>query len=320
MGVKLEVWKQGQFYPDLGKKIIELPYSVNPGPSDAQVSIVGFNVQPDPDGNFLNGNYSEDDIDAINTYGTVRQVIDFYEKLLGETIKWSWQKKGVNKPLKVKIRNNDINSRFLKKQRCIELDYYGTETNRTYNCRTVDIIAHETGHAILDCIKPHLNTGNAETRGLGEAFCDLLAMFLVLSQKDLCEHTMKETGGDLRRNSILTLFSLGHGFDVKGKKEIRSAINNFKYNVKEKFPYPYGQVIVGLLYDLLYTMFEEKEANNDVEAIYTVGKIWMKGITEAFIKLNEDEFRLNSFINNIIKTFNSETNTILKHLKIRQIF
>ena len=103
MGVKLRVWRQGQFYPELGKKVIELSYDVRPGPSDNQINIEGFNVQADNGGNFLAGNYNEDEEDAINTYGTARQVIDLYEDLLGEKIRWSWQKEGESEPLRIRI-------------------------------------------------------------------------------------------------------------------------------------------------------------------------------------------------------------------------
>ena len=183
----MTIWKQGQFYPELGKKIVELPNKVNPGPSDPMIKIDGFHVLPDKDGNFVEGVkgkiYSELEMDAIHTYAIIRMVINMYEDLLGKPIHWSWWKDGVEEPLVVKIRNNDINSRFIKEYKCIELDYYGPYNNWTYNCRSVDLIAHETGHAILDSIFPHLNEGSAEARGIGEAFCDLTAMFWILSQK-----------------------------------------------------------------------------------------------------------------------------------------
>ena len=112
----------------------------------------------------------------------------------------------------LQLGNNDINARFIKEQKCIELDYYGPYGNWTYNCRSVDLIAHETGHAILDSILPYLNEGNAETRGIGEAFCDLTSMFWILSQEDMCQIVLKEQDGDLTRSNILTLFGAGYGY------------------------------------------------------------------------------------------------------------
>ena len=89
MGTKIKIWRQGQFYPLLGEKIIELPYDVAPGPSDAKLRIGGKIVSPDKDGHFISSRYTEQEMDAIRTYGTARMVIDLYEKLLNKQVLWS---------------------------------------------------------------------------------------------------------------------------------------------------------------------------------------------------------------------------------------
>lgn len=321
MGVKLRVWRQGQFYPELGKRVIELPYDVRPGPSDNQIEIEGFNVQPDVDGNFLVGNYTEEEEDAINTYGTARQVIDLYENLLGEKIIWSWQKEEIGEPLRIRIRNNDINARFLKKQRCIELDYCRYNIQTIYNCRTVDIIAHEIGHAILDSILPHLNTGSAEQQGIGEAFCDLTAMFLILNQEELCEFLFKQTGGELSKPSILTQFGVGHTFEESPNNHIRSAINDFNYDENETFPYPYAQIMVGFLYDIFCLLYDEKKAKMDdgVKCIYEASKVWMNAVLNAYLKCPASSLDMNSLVDLVLHQLNLDKK-IVNQLNNRGIF
>ncbi|MCK5367802.1 MAG: hypothetical protein KAQ62_04595, partial [Cyclobacteriaceae bacterium] len=266
------IWKQGPFYPDLGKKVIELPNQIDPGPSDTLIKIDGFNVLPDVDGNFVVGSngkpYTEDELDAIHTYSIIRMVVNLYEDLFGKTIQWSWWSDGLRDPLLVTIRNYDINARFIREHKCIELDYYGREKSLIYNCRTVDLIAHETGHAILDSLKPSWSKGNVETKSLGESFCDLTAMFIILSQKDLCKLVIEETKGDLTKNSILTLFGVGHGYEKNQYKEIRTAINQEIYNKEEWNSYDYSQVIVGLVYDILVTKYLKLKDTykNEIEA------------------------------------------------------
>lgn len=287
LGTKLKVWRQGQFYPELGQKIIELPYQVNPGPSDHQIKIDGVDVQPDEDGNFLMGNYSELELDAIHTYGTARVVIDSYEKSFKKSILWSWQQLGEKEPLSIRIRNNDINSRFLAKEKCIELDYYGQENNRTFNCRTIDLIAHEIGHAIINSLCPEWQNGDSETRGIEEAFCDLSAMFLLLSQVDLCEHVIKETKGDLTRYNILALFGVGHGYEGNSYKEIRNAINSKTYVQNHWNSYTYCEVLVGVLYEILADLFSENETEvNMTIQLFEVGRLWKNVIIETFLKVD----------------------------------
>ena len=111
MGVKLGVWKQSQFYTEMGKKVVELPYHVELGPSDDQIEIEGFHVSSDSAGNFLEGQYTEHELDAIHTYGVARMVIDVYQLVLGISIYWAWWEEGKTEPLIFRINNSGINSR-----------------------------------------------------------------------------------------------------------------------------------------------------------------------------------------------------------------
>jgi len=293
---KLEIWRQGQFYPQLGKKIVELPYDVNPGPSDDQVSIKDFNVSPDRNGNFLKGNYSENDLNAIQTFGIVRMVIDLFEDLLAKPIIWSWNRQGKSNPLTIEIRRNGIDARFLKEYRLIELDHYGHPNNHIYNCRTVDLIAHETGHAIIDSFKPDWEQGEVKTKGLAEAFCDLTAMFWILSQRDLCEEVIRETNGDLAKNSILSLFGVGHGYRENTYKEIRDA--NKSNSVKEnQNPYDYSENLVNALYKALIDLFVDVQKKHPTleDALYHSGQSWMKMIMRTFLECNDQSTSIYEF-------------------------
>lgn len=297
VGTRLKIWRQGQFYQKLGCKIIELPYKIGVGPSDNLVNIDDFNILPDDDGNFLNGNYSEEELDAIHTFGIVRMLIDLYEKILKKTIVWSWQENGNNEPLTIRIRNNDINSRFLLSQKCIELDYYGTRDQLIYNCRTTDLIAHEIGHAILNTIYPDWQSGNAETRGMEEAFCDLSAMFFILSQYDLCEEIVRETNGDFTKDNMLSLFGVGHGHFRKPHKEIRNGNNNIMYKDSEWSPYKYCEVLVGVLYELLIDFIDENDDDiSDALKLYKEGQLWSNAIVDTFLKCNSKNPTIIEFV------------------------
>ena len=320
MGTKLKIWRQWQFYHDLGRKIIELPYDIGPGPSDHQVKIEGFEVQPDNDGNFLNGNYSVDELDAIHTYGVIRLVIDLYEEILQRPIVWSWRQKGGKESLNVRIKNNDINARFLLEQKCLELDYYGPYENWVYNCRTVDLIAHETGHAIMNSIFPEWQMGGAETRGMEEAFCDLTSMFLIISQYDLCEEVIRETNGDLAKNSLLSLFSVGHGHESNPYKEIRNANNKATYKANDWSPYSFCEVLVGVLYDVLKELFyNNKVGANDAAKLIEVGKLWMNAIIKTFSKCNPVQSNLKEFSLFLAEVIPIQQEKIKKHFKGREV-
>jgi len=318
----MTIWKQGQFYPELGKKEVELPNQVNPGPSDSLVKIDGFHVLSDKHGNFIEGtseeSYSENELDAIHTYAIIRMVINIYENLLGKHIQWSWQVNDNKEPLQVRIKNNDINARFLKEQKCIELDYYGPYNNWTYNCRSVDIIAHETGHAIIDSLKPNWEKGNTETRGLAEAFCDLAAMFFVLSQKDFCQEVINETKGNLKADSILTLFGVGHGTDSKKNSYIRNALNKNVYEKDHWNQYFYCQVVTGTLYDILLLLVDQEKID-DANILYAIGKSWMVKIISVFLDCDSKNCGIHEFFEIFNARLRISENKLEKCLHERKI-
>lgn len=288
LGTKMIIWNQGEFYPGLGKKIVELDTVVEPGPSDKLIKINGFDIVPNLNGHFIENAdgrpYSGEEQDAVHTYATIRLVVNLFEDLFEKPIQWSWWNNGQGDPLLVKICSNDIHARYIRDQKCIELDNYGPPNKWIHNCRSVDLATHETGHAILDSLMPHLNKGNAETKGIGEAFCDLAAMFMVLSQKDLCAYVMEETKGDLRQSNILSLFGVGHGDKENQFCEIRNAINSIAYKSDSWSPYDNSQVLVGILYEILIALFQENISTtpNGVENLYQSGQYWMKSIIHIF--------------------------------------
>jgi hypothetical protein len=260
-------------------------------------------------------------LDAIHTYATIRLVINLFEDFFERPIHWSWWKHGGGDPLLIKIRSNDINARYIEDQKCIELDNYGTKDNRIHSCRSVDLIAHETGHAILDCFLPHLNKGNAETKGIGEAFCDLAGMFMVLSQFDLCEYVIEETKGDLTQSSILSLFAVGYGSAENQFKEIRNAINTYTYQHEAWSPYDHSQVLVAALYEILVELFKEnrKSIQEDADNLYLSGKQWMKAIIAVFQRCPVPSPDIEDFGKQLIVVFKDKSFDIKKLLKSRNI-
>jgi hypothetical protein len=323
MANKVAIWKQGAFYPQLGKKVIQFNHQIHPGPSDERVRIEGFEVLPDSEGNFISGTgnkaYSEDELDAIQTFGLVRYVVDLYEKILGRMIPWSWEKYGFSVPLTVNIRKNDIHARYLKNARCIDLDFYGPYGNWTYYCRSVDIVAHETGHAILDALKPDWENGDIETRGMAESFCDLTAMFVVTSQFDLCEEVIRETKGDLKKESILTQFGVGYRLD-NSRTPIRSACNNRKYTANMKFAYDYAAVLTGCLYDILVDIIYQN-TSNPIEAteLYEKAKQWQTAIVHSFDSCSAQTSGFREFYRIFSSLLHEHKSVVTRQFQVRNI-
>ena len=203
--------------------------------------------------------------------------------------------RSITAPLQLIIRNNDINSRFLPKQKRVELDYYGPSEKRIYNSRTVDLVAHEVAHAIIYSVLPDWEHSTPETRGMEEAFCDLAPMFMILKFRELASVVVTETNGYLDRSSILSLFGVGHGYDLP-HKAIRDALNNRTYNREESNPYSFASVLVGGLYDLLVQMYHAISMEDDVDRLQEAGRVWMMAIGKTYLLCHREESTLKEFV------------------------
>ena len=150
-----------------------VPSRPGTGPKDEYISLVNTRVNPDDKGDFINHNYSSNELDAVHTFATSRITVDLWENALDKNIIWSWGKS----PLKVDIQCEDIDATFDRREQTIKFGHSGKSNTRT--CQAIDIVAHETTHAIIDSLKPGIHDG-AEFKSLAwiETICDLSALLV----------------------------------------------------------------------------------------------------------------------------------------------
>ncbi len=320
----MAIWNQGDYYPALGESIVVFDHKIHIGPSDELIHMNGFKVSPNKNGHFLqtsDGNrYNENEMDAIRTFAISRKLINILEGILEEPLHWQWNLEGNSDPMQIYIRNCGINSRYLREQKCIELDYFGPYKNWTYYCRSVDIVAHETGHAILDGLKPGWYNANIETRGIAEAFCDFCAMLLVLTNKNLCNEVIKETDGNLKKTNILSLFGAGYGFNENVHSCIRNATNIKDYSLPLATVYDYGELLIGFLYDVLTNQVMHKITlgKNPSRCLFQSAIPWARAIVTSILKCNDEKTTIEEFIDHFRISFQNE-DLINKSLKVRKL-
>jgi hypothetical protein len=320
----MAIWNQGDYYKDLGESTVTFHHRIAPGPSDELIQIHGFNVLPDENGHFVqseDGNkYTDDEMDAIRTFAISRRLILILEEIMEKPIQWQWVLNGSNDPLQIYIRNSGINSRYLRSHKCIELDYYGPYKNWTYYCRSVDIVAHETGHAILDGLKPNWYDADMETRGIAEAFCDFCALLLVTTNMDLCREVIRETKGDYKKTSMLSLFGAGYGFDDNPHSCIRNAINTIRFDPGFSTVYDYGELLIGFLYDVL-TDKSMKEASVDkgsAMSLFEAAIPWAQAIVTSILSCNDEKTTIREFLFHFQNDFCNDE-IVKKSLKARKL-
>ena len=155
------------------------------------------------------------------------------------------------------------------------------KTKKTvYTCESTDIVAHETGHAILDAMRPDFwSVQSLEIWSFHEAFADITAMLSIMQHGEILRRAVGETGGDLRKPNIIANLAEEMGLaimhthgpnSVRVAGTLRSAINKFKYTRPETLPknappnkiaaecHSFGRIFMGAWYDILVGIYEKE--------------------------------------------------------------
>jgi len=157
-----------------------------------------------------------------------------------------------------------------------------------YLADSVDIVAHELGHAVLDTMRPDFWSSQAlEIWGFHEAFADISAVVTVMLHDEMIEYALKETGGNLRKPNAISKLAEEVGDTIYGMTggrggfkpgEMRNAINEFQYTPPEKLPYDaphdklggechsFGRLMLAAWYDI-FVEIQQQERNGGLKCL-----------------------------------------------------
>ncbi|UUZ55829.1 hypothetical protein LP419_10245 [Massilia sp. H-1] len=145
-----------------------------------------------------------------------------------------------------------------------------------YTCRSFDIVAHETAHAVLDGLKPAwlLADNPPQTGALHEAFGDLTAIFLTLSQLDQCEAIVAQTRARLHDKTFLADIAEQFGLALGRSNGLRNADNDITLAQAGAEVHAISQVFTGAIYDILADLFaleRDPARRDDALVLHQVG-------------------------------------------------
>jgi hypothetical protein len=263
---KMRIWRQDPSVKDLGIGEVYIESDVQEGPRDAQIAIRGLPpVAPSSVAarEYVYETTEKHAFDAVHTYTVARQVLSLYEAMLGAPLAWRWQSRDQDAPLAIYPRAGfGLNALYSRSRRA--LYFLGSPSRDVFTCRSLDVVAHETGHAVLDALQPYWwrESVHPQTAGLHEAFGDLTAIFCILSLPDLVQVVIEHTNADLDTRSFLTEFAEQLGAARRRGREngLRNANNRLR--LPDVFPsnsaYSLSQVFTGAVYDILEDVFAAK--------------------------------------------------------------
>ena len=286
-GSRVLIWKQDPSVAEIGTRKAFLPGIVLAGPRDARITFGAPGipaVSPNAFGDFITAP-NTNEFDAVHTFAIVRQTLTMYQRALASgglpnPMPWQWNSATNTEPLQVFPHGlpNVMNAFYSRGAKAIKFGDFipSGSTARVFTCRSFDIVSHETGHAVLDGLKPLwlLASNPPQTGGLHEAFGDLTAIFLALSQLDQVEAVIAQTKANLHDKTFLADLAEQFGLALGRPNGLRNADNDLKLSEVGSEVHAISQVFTGAIYDILADIFafERKPGiKDDAAVLHDVG-------------------------------------------------
>jgi len=185
-----------------------------------------------------------------------------------------------------------MNAFYSRSEKALKFFFFDTvlppPSHTVFTCRSLDIVAHETGHAVLDALQPGwLGLANPpQTGGLHESFGDLTAIFLALSQLDQVEAVIAQTKANLHDKTFLSDLAEEFGLALGRPNGLRNADNDLTLSQVGTEVHAISQVFTGAIYDILADIFAfERQAakRDDAASLYDVGQYLLSLVLRALI-------------------------------------
>lgn len=262
VGHRFLIYKQDPSVTQLGVRMTFVPSTVLNGPADARITTELQGVTPvarNVNGDFIFPPNSPQ-FDCAHTFAVARQTLTMYERHHGAPIRFAWNIGGNTDRITVHPRAGvDRNAFYSRTAKVLKFFFFtpAGQTQQVFTCRSLDITAHEMGHAILDGLKPGwLGAANPpQTGGLHEAFGDLSAVFLTLSQPDQAEALVAMTRANLHDKNFLSAVAEEFGAALNRPYGLRNADNDLKLSEVGNEVHDISQVFTGAIYDILADIY-----------------------------------------------------------------
>jgi len=262
-GSRFLIWKQDPSVGALGQRLALIPQLVLNGPRDARIDTELAEVTPvirNTNSDFIFAAGSGEG-DCAHTYAVVRQTLTMYERAQdGKAIPWAWNRNGNTDVLTVLPRGfAGANAFYSRNGKRLSFGHFTPQGGSApvFTCRSLDIVSHECGHAVLDGLKPGwLGSGNPpQTGGLHESFGDTTAIFLALSQLDQVDALIAMTKANLHAKNFLAAVAEQFGASIGRPMGLRNADNDLKLSQVSNEVHAISQVFTGGIYDVLADIF-----------------------------------------------------------------
>jgi hypothetical protein len=290
-----------RFYPNDPDAPVGLQSAtpVEPGVGEPSFTIEGERYAPAPyDPGTLEFQYWQGEVALART---IRVWEDLFER---DFTQWH-----DGHPLRVKLRaGKDLNAFYDRKSLQFFYDV-NQKTGRTvYAAESLDIVAHEAGHAVLDVYQPGFwSTPDLETASFHEAFADCSALLVTLTDSAVRMALLEEAAGDWDKSNQVSRLAEALGraiYDNYGPgalsdpTRLRDARNDFRYadpvtlppgaddSDLSPEPHSFSRVFTGAFYDaMVWALARALRLGPNVDAIEDARRLLGRLLARAIEKL-----------------------------------
>lgn len=257
--------------------------SIGPGPADDRMYVIDATrkaqpydfpylppyagpheppVQPGPDGHFDHLDAGSRAFMAAHLYGTLRFVLDVWEKYFGGEIPWHFADDYPRLELVPFVEWNNAHCGY----GFIETGYARPgEPDPQPFCLNFDVLAHELGHALLYSLlgTPPADRVNAEYLCFHESAADCVAMIAVLHFESVLDRLLRNTRGNIYLPNELNRIG-----ELSETEQIRLASQSLTLDDVPDLDTPAAQLsyreihtmglpLTGAVFDALVEVFQE---------------------------------------------------------------
>lgn len=218
-----------------------------------------------------------------SAFGTVLRTMYMYEEMdaMGRKLRWAFDAPQL---LIIPRAGQMANAYYERDSHSLQFFFFPVSGSQMiYTCLSRDIVAHETGHAILDGIAPDLyNAITPQSLGLHEAIADLTALLMAFRSHNLRETVLRQTGGSIENTTAFSSVAeeFGNALDSQGHAGyLRSLLNERTLDandtstdrygnpnrVPRNQPHALSEVLTGALYRTMVNLHNKRKAQYEQE-------------------------------------------------------
>jgi hypothetical protein len=230
-------------------------------------------AMPDSSGKFPE--YEPDDprFHQLNAYAIAARAIDLVEFELGRLVGWGFD---ANRLILLPHAGYLANAFYEEDTHSLQFYSFRQVDGSIYHTALVhDVVAHETGHALLDAVRDRFTEGNhRETAAIHEAVGDLSAVFSAFSHQVVREQFLAMAGLDLRGPNLVASIAEDFRASAAGALALRDLSREIDRDVLARTmdPHLLSQALSGAIWEALVRIYAANRARLEPEPAFKLAR------------------------------------------------